>query len=451
MSTNTNSRIYRVGDYVYVETAPVYPYQIRRIEELTKLGNGQIEAKVQCFYRRRDLSNPLIAQADRHAGAAEEDAEIDMGDSELDDTKMHQLSHRELFLSRQYETINASQIRGKCLVTLYCETEELPRYSGKEDWFYYCLVYDPQQKALLADKGEIGIGSNYQPVVPQKLEDTNEDTRDLCQLETKIWTTDHTLTDREVDQFLVVSRSVGTFARALDCSSSVKQPSLHMSAAAASRDITQFHALSVLHKSSYELSKAVGCLVPTGGPVLCRDEMEEWSAGEAGLFEEAINKYGKDFSDIQKDFLPWKSISSIIEYYYMWKTTDRYVRQKRMKSVEKESDLKQILVSNPPGTTCVTGSGDKESVNSIPYPPPGVITKPPTPGYSCESCYANTSTHWFPWSTPNTQYRHYVCSVCWVYWKKYGGLKKPDGFSSRRVGEEVRYTCRICGKVFNRA
>ena len=43
--------------------------------------------------------------------SAEEDAEIDMGDEELDDIKMHQLSHRELFLSRQYETINASQIR----------------------------------------------------------------------------------------------------------------------------------------------------------------------------------------------------------------------------------------------------------------------------------------------------------------------------------------------------
>ena len=35
-----------------------------------------------------------------------------------------------------------------------------------------------------------------------------------------------------------VYRAVGTFARALDCSSSVRQPSLHMSAAAASRDIT---------------------------------------------------------------------------------------------------------------------------------------------------------------------------------------------------------------------
>ncbi len=33
-------------------------------------------------------------------------------------------------------------------------------------------------------------------------------------------------------------RSVGTFARALDCTSTVRQPSLHMSAAAASRDVT---------------------------------------------------------------------------------------------------------------------------------------------------------------------------------------------------------------------
>lgn len=62
--------------------------------------------------------------------------------------------------------------------------------------------------------------------------------RKLEELETLVWTPHHDLNDRKIDQFLVVSRSVGTFARALDCSSSVKQPSLHMSAAAASRDIT---------------------------------------------------------------------------------------------------------------------------------------------------------------------------------------------------------------------
>lgn len=37
---------------------------------------------------------------------------------------------------------------------------------------------------------------------------------------------------------LLFTRSVGTFARALDCTSTVRQPSLHMSAAAASRDVT---------------------------------------------------------------------------------------------------------------------------------------------------------------------------------------------------------------------
>lgn len=44
-------------------------------------------------------------------------------------------------------------------------------------------------------------------------------------------------------------------------------------------------------------------LVPSSGPVLCRDEMEDWSASEANLFEEALDKYGKDFNDIRTDFV----------------------------------------------------------------------------------------------------------------------------------------------------
>ncbi len=91
--------------------------------------------------------------------------------------------------------------------------------------------------------------------------------------------------------------------------------------------------------------------------MLCRDEMEDWSASEANLFEEAIEKYGKDFNDIRKDFLPWKSMKNIIEYFFMWKTTDRYVQQKRIKAMEAESKLKQVFVptySNK--TTRLTGS-----------------------------------------------------------------------------------------------
>ena len=76
-----------------------------------------------------------------------------------------------------------------------------------------------------------------------------------------------------------------------------------MSAAAASRDITLLHAMQALHQNDYDIGKAVCSLVPPNGPVLCRDEMEEWSASEANLFEEALEKYGKDFNDIRQDFV----------------------------------------------------------------------------------------------------------------------------------------------------
>jgi metastasis-associated protein MTA len=95
-----------------------------------------------------------------------------------------------------------------------------------------------------------------------------------------------------------------------------------MSAAAAGRDVTAFHAMNLLHEHGYDFNKAVKALVPSSVPVMVRDEMEDWSGSEAALFEEAISKYGKDFNDIRTDFLPWKSMKNIIEFYYQWKTTD---------------------------------------------------------------------------------------------------------------------------------
>ena len=107
------------------------------------------------------------------------------------------------------------------------------------------------------------------PHIPPPPSPGESDNRNQQKMEMKVWDPDNPLTDRQIDQFLVVARSadaqgggaahwmggegtlgahrchispptraVGTFARALDCSSSIRQPSLHMSAAAASRDIT---------------------------------------------------------------------------------------------------------------------------------------------------------------------------------------------------------------------
>ncbi|KAM7376176.1 hypothetical protein PAMP_005921 [Pampus punctatissimus] len=430
------ANMYRVGDYVYFENSSSNPLLIRRIEELNKTANGNVEAKVVCFYRRRDISSTLIALADKHARELEEEMENpEMAD--LPEKQKHQLRHRELFLSRQLESLPATHIRGKCCVTLLNETEALKSYLDREDAFFYSLVYDPQQKTLLADKGEIRVGNKYQADITDLLKEGEEDGRDLEKLEEKVWDPSSSLTEKQIDQFLVVARSVGTFARALDCSSSVRQPSLHMSAAAASRDITLFHAMDTLHATSYDMTRAIAALVPQGGPVLCRDEMEEWSASEANLFEEALEKYGKDFTDIQQDFLPWKSLTSIIEYYYMWKTTDRYVQQKRLKAAEAESKLKQVYIPNynKPNPNQLSNNVKPPLVNgaagaAVPAPPGQGQT--PGLGRACESCYTSSSYQWYSWGPPNMQCR--LCASCWTYWKKYGGLKMPTRLDGERPG-----------------
>ena len=38
-----------------------------------------------------------------------------------------------------------------------------------QDTFFYSLVYDPAQKTLLADKGEIRVGLKFQATVPDKM------------------------------------------------------------------------------------------------------------------------------------------------------------------------------------------------------------------------------------------------------------------------------------------
>ncbi|XP_052001480.1 metastasis-associated protein MTA2-like isoform X1 [Xyrauchen texanus] len=419
------ANMYRVGDYVYFENSSSNPYLIRRIEELNKTANGNVEAKVVCLFRRRDISTNLNTLADSNA----RDFEDESKQPSMSEQQKHQLKHRELFLSRQFESLPATHIRGKCNVTLLNETDVLTGYLEREDCFFYSLVFDPVQKTLLADQGEIRVGSKYQAEIPDKLAEGESDNRVQEKLETKVWDPINQLKDPQIDQFLVVARAVGTFARALDCSSSIRQPSLHMSAAAASRDITLFHAMDTLQKNGYDLAKAMSTLVPLGGPVLCRDEMEEWSASEAMLFEEALEKYGKDFNDIRQDFLPWKSLASVVQFYYMWKTTDRYIQQKRLKAAEADSKLKQVYIPTytKPNPNQIMAPGNKPGMNGATGYQKGL---------SCESCHTTQSQQWYAWGPPNMQCR--LCASCWTYWKKYGGLKTPTQLEgTTRTGSDA--------------
>ena len=41
----------------------------------------------------------------------------------------------------------------------------------------------------------------------------------------------------------------------------------------------------------------------------------------------------------------------------------------------------------------------------------------------CESCYATTSPRWVSWGPAHEHCR--LCGHCYIYWRKYGGLKLP--------------------------
>lgn len=161
--------------------------------------------------------------------------------NELSDIQKYNLKHREVFYSKCTETIPVSTIRGKCSVLLYCaDVEKYQDYLSHDDLYYYHLTYDQQQCSLVADKGEIKVGSKYQTEIPKLIIGENAK---LAINNTKIWEelkwqSNTSITDREIEQFLTIAKSIGTFARALDCNNGFKQPSLPLSAAAASRDIT---------------------------------------------------------------------------------------------------------------------------------------------------------------------------------------------------------------------
>ena len=80
----------------------------------------------------------------------------------LGELESHLIRHRELFLSRQIETYKIDMVRGKCTVSLLNELEDIHTYLDKEDTFFFTMVYDPNQKTLLVDKGEIRVGTDYQ-------------------------------------------------------------------------------------------------------------------------------------------------------------------------------------------------------------------------------------------------------------------------------------------------
>lgn len=87
-------------------------------------------------------------------------------------------------------------------------------------------------------------------------------------------------------------------------------------------------ALFVLFKNDYEVETALNLL---NDKTKLNKEfidlftfIEQWSEEDCDLFEDGLRVYGKDFHQIQINKLPHKTVNELVNFYYLWKKTERH-------------------------------------------------------------------------------------------------------------------------------
>ncbi|XP_055685539.1 mesoderm induction early response protein 1 [Lutzomyia longipalpis] len=79
-------------------------------------------------------------------------------------------------------------------------------------------------------------------------------------------------------------------------------------------------ALYSLLRAKYNPDEALQQLQTSVAPTPSRP----WTEDECRLFEEGIRTHGKVFRSIHEDFLPHRRVAELIEFYYLWKKTERH-------------------------------------------------------------------------------------------------------------------------------
>lgn len=389
------------------------------------------------------------------------------------------LKQRELLNTRAVEALPASYIRGKCYVHYLSASDDTSYYLGIEDQFFYSLDYDREENEIYRRKrGAIRVGSKYQCEVPEwdatidmeaeygdeadeaecepdaEKENAGEndentdvvrfsvDTKGRRIYETTVYLCDR-LPEEYVKKFVRHTKAVGTLARAFDVTTSAKQTSVQLTAAFASRDCTVEAAMQLLHLSNYDLATGLNLLDDSKkGMFLMRDQLDLWSPQEIALFEEGLAKVGKNIASIKKSFLSWKTSSQIVEFYYMWKTTERYLQIRRLKANRMPTLMKQFMM---------TTHSVQEAKQSAVRP------SPPDTNYTCFCCDEALKENYYPFgpnppedtpaivaanarTTRQATFGGRLCRSCWLYWRRYACLLRPcvNATEKRMVRDAVK-------------
>ncbi|XP_055712179.1 mesoderm induction early response protein 1 [Phlebotomus papatasi] len=173
-----------------------------------------------------------------------------------------------------------------------------------------------QKDFLLGHCQIVMVGAKWQATIPEGL--TPYDTENPPGEDKLLWDPSPVSPD-EVEGFL---------RRAADAEASQRQSHAAgdengMDLAALPRGIhlrDSEGALYSLLRAKYNPESALEDLLATTAPTPSRP----WSEEECRLFEEGIRMHGKQFRSIHEDFLPHRRVAELIEFYYLWKKTERH-------------------------------------------------------------------------------------------------------------------------------
>ena len=70
------------------------------------------------------------------------------------------------------------------------------------------------------------------------------------------------------------------------------------------------------------------------------DTMSLWSEEECRAFESGLRVYGKDFYSIQNQKVGTRGVGELVQFYYLWKKTERHDVFANSFRIEKKKYLK---------------------------------------------------------------------------------------------------------------
>ncbi|XP_015585725.1 mesoderm induction early response protein 1 isoform X1 [Cephus cinctus] len=162
--------------------------------------------------------------------------------------------------------------------------------------------YSPDEEEW---KKTIMVGSDYQAAIPEGL-CRYDDALPYENEDKMLWDPSH-IPEEETEEFLERAQLPAVKGNSLPAGSHV-------------RDDEQ--ALYLLLQCGYNLEEALrrrrmNVIPPT-------DAVSLWSEEECHNFETGLRSYGKDFHLIQKNKVRTRSVGELVQFYYLWKKTERH-------------------------------------------------------------------------------------------------------------------------------